>query len=326
LRYMRASNSYIDLKGLTTRGDYTLSLDEVFVALSLDSNALHTLTPDPVSYPSQKAGGDLRRIWYWLSAAHTSKVPLAIIGPPGSGKTTLLKHIAFVLSSRTRSAGRSVPWKLPVIIYLRDHRDKFSGKPPSLVQLIRSSISDLSDKEPPDWIETQLRRNRFLIMLDGLDEIAESEVRQSLADWTDRQRNLYPEVLFIVTSRPFGYRDNPLEAALVLQVQPFSHDQIETFLGRWYLATSIRSHGKDNLAALLAARSGYQNLLQKLNDTPALLELGINPLLLTMIANVHYYRGALPGSRAELYKEVCEVFLGKRHQSRGVIIDMPALQ
>ncbi|MEU7661934.1 hypothetical protein AB0B60_26120, partial [Streptomyces lincolnensis] len=31
-----------------------------------------------------------------------------------------------------------------------------------------------------------------------------------------------------------------------------------------------------------------------------------NPLLLTMIANVHRYRGQLPGSRAELYAEMCD--------------------
>ena len=60
--------------------------------------------------------------------------------------------------------------------------------------------------------------------------------------------------------------------------------------------------------------------------TPSLFELTANPLLLTMIANVHQYRGALPGSRAELYEEICDVFLGKRHQARGVVVDMPSRQ
>jgi hypothetical protein len=54
LRHVRAANGYVDLKGLTTRGDYTLSLNDVFVHLKLESNALHSLSPDPFSYSVQK--------------------------------------------------------------------------------------------------------------------------------------------------------------------------------------------------------------------------------------------------------------------------------
>jgi hypothetical protein len=163
-------------------------------------------------------------------------------------------------------------------------------------------------------------------MLDGLDEIADRSVRQRMSDWTDRQLNSYPGISIVVTSRPFGYRDNPLTTATVLQVQPFAQDQVENFLKRWYTATTIRSYGSDNDASRLAAKTGYSDLMGKLEESSYLLELATNPLLLTMIANVHHYRGALPGSRSELYKEVCEVFLGKRHQARGIASDMPASQ
>jgi hypothetical protein len=44
LRHIRAANGYVDLKGLTTRGEYTLSLDAVFISLKLESNALHSLS------------------------------------------------------------------------------------------------------------------------------------------------------------------------------------------------------------------------------------------------------------------------------------------
>ncbi len=33
---------------------------------------------------------------------------------------------------------------------------------------------------------------------------------------------------------------------------------------------------------------------------------------------VHRYRGALPGSRGELYKEICDVFLGGRQRAKGL--------
>lgn len=47
-------------------------------------------------------------------------------------------------------------------------------------------------------------------------------------------------------------------------------------------------------------------------------ELTINPLLLTMIANVHNYRGALPDRRVELYAEICDVLLGHWQRAKGM--------
>ncbi|MCX3060256.1 NACHT domain-containing protein [Streptomyces beihaiensis] len=46
----------------------------------------------------------------------------------------------------------------------------------------------------------------------------------------------------------------------------------------------------------------------------------MNPLLLTMIANVHRYRGALPGSRADLYREICQVMLWRRHDAKQLVV------
>ncbi len=51
-----------------------------------------------------------------------------------------------------------------------------------------------------------------------------------------------------------------------------------------------------------------------------LYDLAANPLLLTMIANVHRYRGALPGSRAELYSEICQVLLWRRQEAKNVAV------
>ena len=52
----------------------------------------------------------------------------------------------------------------------------------------------------------------------------------------------------------------------------------------------------------------------------------VNPLLLTMIATVHRYRSSLPGRRVELYAEICEVFLGKRQQAKGLELELTPAQ
>ena len=46
--------------------------------------------------------------------------------------------------------------------------------------------------------------------------------------------------------------------------------------------------------------------------------MALNPLLLTMIATVHCYRGALPEGRVELYGEICDVLLGRRREAKGI--------
>jgi predicted NACHT family NTPase len=76
----------------------------------------------------------------------------------------------------------------------------------------------------------------------------------------------------------------------------------------------------------MQARQQADDLLRRIVRTPALLALAVNPLLLTMITTVHRYRSSLPGRRVELYAEICEVFLGKRQQSRGIEIDMTPAQ
>ena len=47
-----------------------------------------------------------------------------------------------------------------------------------------------------------------------------------------------------------------------------------------------------------------------------------------MIATVHRYRGALPGSRADLYGEICQVLLSRRIQAKDLpeILPWPAKQ
>lgn len=76
----------------------------------------------------------------------------------------------------------------------------------------------------------------------------------------------------------------------------------------------------------MRAREGAHDLLRRLYRTPALLAFAVNPLLLTMIATVHRYRGSLPGSRVALYGEICEVFLGKRREAFGLVQDVSSAQ
>jgi hypothetical protein len=126
----------------------------------------------------------------------------------------------------------------------------------------------------------------------------------------------------VITSRPFGLPDTLAAQADVLVVRPFTAEQVQLFLDRWYLAAERHATGASGRTARRAvrmrARESAARLTSLLRDHPALYDLAANPLLLTMIATAHRYRGALPGSRADLYGEICQVLLSRRAQAKGL--------
>ncbi|MCA9964924.1 MAG: hypothetical protein KC423_11790 [Anaerolineales bacterium] len=179
---------------------------------------------------------------------------------------------------------------------------------------------------PRLWLQKQLAAGRCLVLLDGLDEVADPQLRRLVVAWVERQMVIYGGNRFVVTSRPFGYRSNPLSGVTVLGLQPFSRAQMSRFVHNWYRANEVMSSQKDDPGVVMKAQEGAEDLLRRLEQTPTLLELAVNPLLLTMIATVHRYRSSLPGRRVELYAEICEVFLGKRQQARGLVLDLTPAQ
>jgi lipopolysaccharide/colanic/teichoic acid biosynthesis glycosyltransferase len=329
LSWVAAHNRYLDNKGLGTIGDFTLETNDVLVNLALASKPVHALSSDPLSRKAYLSHLSHGSIWDWLRRVDRDDSILAIIGPPGSGKTTLMRSVAQAAAARPRLSrrGERPIDRIPVLISVRDHVEWLeSGEGLSLVALISRSIPELDVSRPPGWIEANLSRGRLVVLFDGLDELPSAHQRSRLVAWIEEEAGTRSGNIVVVSSRPGGYRDNPVAGARVVEVQPFAAGQVKQFIDRWYFAVSVRQYGADNESSRMAAREGSRALWSALASTKGLLELAANPLLLTMTANVHHYRGALPGSRAELYAEICHAFLGKRHEARGVVTAMTSKQ
>ncbi len=326
--HLRYQNRDFDIKGLSTQTKYTLELDQVFVELKLQPQAAHKATSDPLQNVPLKYRKDSYPVWRFftlLSEENAQNPKIVIVGPPGSGKTTLLKHMALLLATTMPRDDESKTKirKIPVIIFLRDHVNDITNNPAIMLpEVIEANIKKLDLESIPNWFSGRLKKGECLVLLDGLDEVADTMARRKVVDWMEKQIHIYPKNAFIITSRPHGYKENPITGVTVLEVMPFNRSQIDTFVHRWYLANEIKSHTVDDPGVRMTAKSGADDLLRRLERNATLMELAVNPLLLTMIATVHRYRSALPGRRVELYKEICEVFLGKRQESKGISIDM----
>ena len=319
-RWVLDSLRYVDVQDLATGGDHIPELGDVYVDVALVSGAQGQVSD---TLERHSIGGLLDG---------RPPVVLVLVGQPGSGKSTLLAHAAR-RSAQTAVLGGLGRRRVPILLALREHAESIvAGPATSLPDVIRGAVGGAPGKEPGGWWERQLRRGRCLVLLDGLDEIARAEDRLAVADWVERQIAAYPGNHFVVTSRSYGLPGPLIDQADVLLVRPLTAEQIRLFVDRWYLAAERHATGASGRAAQRAARlragESAARLLALLREHPALHDLAVNPLLLTMIATAHRYRGALPGSRADLYGEMCQVLLSRRDQTKDLpeLLPWPAKQ
>ncbi len=328
-QHLEYQNRFIDVKGLQTQGTHNLALQQVFVELSMVPTPVHQASTNPLDVPPKQQKGT-HPMQDFLSSSLLKDQHLVILGAPGSGKTTLLKYLILDCLKKC-SPGHHLHrthW-FPILLFLREHVESMNKKGEDFS--LADAVSIHAKKWwkltlAPGWIEQQLTQEHCLICLDGLDEVADVRLRSTVVEWIERQITSYGRNRFIITSRPHGYQNTPLNGVMVLEVHHLTPEQIEQFIQNWYLANEIMGTQKKDQGVHLQAAHGADDLLRRLHTTPALYALAVNPLLLTMIATVHRYRDALPDKRIALYEEICDVFLGKRDESKGLSLELTAAQ
>ncbi|WP_008310137.1 SUMF1/EgtB/PvdO family nonheme iron enzyme [Leptolyngbya sp. PCC 6406] len=315
-------------QGLKTPDQVTPDLAKVFVPLRIAAKGLDQISPALIQ--RQETKGSLE-VWDFLEQSQSEPTyrRMVIIGAPGSGKSTLLQHITLTYAHNThRRRSRRIPTLVPVLLPLHAIRDQITApEPPPLPRVIVAQIKTLPKGKglqvSPQWFEAKLNQGQCLVMLDGLDEVPDEAQRRQVSNWVDQQMRAYPEARWILTSRPYGYRQAPLEEArITLGVQPFSLGQMEQFLQRWYLDTAVKGRGRDP-GVEAEATVQAQDLIHRIKNYPPLAAMALNPLLLTMIATVHKNRGALPGNRVDLYDEIFDVLLVRRQSAKKLTEPFP---
>ncbi len=244
---------------------------------------------------------------------------IVILGDPGSGKTTHLRRLMlWCIGGGMKKLG--LPEDIiPVFLPLRELRD--------LKQGLDAFIQDQLDKPhldtPEGFGKRLMKRQKLLLLLDGLDEVAEPGQRAQVSRWIDDALRAYPKNWFVVTSRFAGYTPEAhlSEAFLVMHIRPLTTEQAETFIRNWYRSVETGLSENRKQAEVIAGQRA-DDLIQRLKApefrSRRVFSMTRNPLLLTNLCLVHRDRSSLPNNRARLYEECMDVLLELWREAIGL--------
>lgn len=268
---------------------------------------------------------------------------VALLGDPGSGKSTFVNFVTLCMAGELlkrddvniamlttpvpddesersrRDKPAPQPWRhgplLPVRVVLRDFvaRSLTLLAPHSTVSgdtLWQFIVAELPEthRDFAQPLRTELLDSGGLLLLDGLDEVPEADQRRvQVKTAVEQFAAAFPKVRVLVTSRTYAYQqqDWKLRDFSEAVLAPFGRAQIRLFVERWYaFVGQVRGLPEGD------AQGRAVVLNEAIARNPRLYELATRPLLLTLMASLHAWRGGtLPDQREELYADAVNLLL-----------------
>jgi SpoVK/Ycf46/Vps4 family AAA+-type ATPase len=295
-----------------------IALTPIFIEPAL------ALKPGTATLTDKRAVTDLlnaerQTIWTLLSSPSPYTRHCLIVGPPGCGKTTLLQHTASLLARKRRQHHRRTPDILPIFLSLPIYTALIESRADfSLVDAFGEQMQQWGHQTVPgSWVEGLLDAGKCVVLLDGLDAIADQLACKHLAVWVQQQMRTYRQNRFIVTARSHGECETLLEEDLVLEICPFSLEQIEQYTQQWF---DVNVMGKYPRKVQKGAfrQQWAQEYLRQLDAVPSLRALASNPLDLMLLTFVYHYRQVLPTQRGLLSMEILCVLHDQLKRLQGM--------
>ncbi len=344
LRRLRAAHRDLPIAGFESSVRMPIRIDPVYIPLR--ARVMYAATDREwrrvgawreLADPSEERNELERDVAFDASLALAREHGLrgaVVLGDPGSGKTTLLKH--FVLASTDPLIGPAtlgLPAEtVPVLIELRRLDDPAAGLKAAIEQAVASVDVALDAREFGAWL---LRRDHLLVLVDGLDEVADSKTRVAVSRWLEKAiHHQLPDSTFVVTSRYAGYKGDARLGGrfLELHVRDVEETEAREFIAAWYGAVEAQAElGRDAETAAALAGEAAAGLSEKIFDpqdarTLSLRALARNPLMLQILCLVYRDRRQLPERRVELYRECVLVLLELWRRAKEMPLALDAQQ
>lgn len=204
-----------------------------------------------------------------------------------------------------RAGGPILP--IPILIEAKQVAAKTKGGAvQSLIDVLRDEVALHSGravhKEP---FEAGLRRGRYLVLMDSLDEVSEQSDKQHVMDAL-RCFSTDPRIRsrVVLTTRPTAHTGVELTtgAFQLMKLAPIDQDTAQSLVTRWATA-----RGYDNNAA--ADMWQAVRMIEDRHDIHNLVE---NPLLLVCSLLVYEKKRRLPDSTCDLYNEMVDILCALR--------------
>lgn len=326
--WLRGQPTGLNLIGVAG-GDMQLELDEVYVPLSLSCGRTGLRAHERPAGPPDTLD-ECRDTFGLPDLFARVDAHVILLGGAGTGKTTALRKLvqlclpsppaakckrsAVVTGPETIHLARGyVPIFVPLRRFTRADMDR------SLAEFLGGELARAARNRPN--IQAVLEHPHLLVLLDGLDEIADPELRADFCAHLGQQlrRNEYAAWRVVVTSRPAGYgrdrcrlaEDQFTEAAL----QPLGREQVPELVDRWFREAALKLDGYGQERATRDAEELKQALARP--DFGQRMEVMFaTPLLLTLLCVVVQRGKEMPKSRARFYDECLRVLLERWHAAK----------
>jgi transcriptional regulator with XRE-family HTH domain len=243
-----------------------------------------------------------------VSDAFAQHQHLLITGPPGAGKSTLASMFVYQLSQCWLHGGEA-PIAEPVLP-IRIPARALAGEG-SWTELVAAGVSQalrngLPTVPPrPEWFAGRMCGARWMIFIDGIDEIIDSSTRQRVLQAIARQPRRGGAARLVITSRELPRAQLELLESAELgtfTIRPFGVDDLAEFARSWF-----RAQDRFNW------QPRAQEFLRQVRDE-RLSNVVTNPLLATIAATVLTREPAhpLPSNRIGLYRKFVSYLMDGR--------------
>lgn len=245
---------------------------------------------------------------------------LLVTGEPGAGKSTLSHHLARTLSliwlrQQSAATGPLTEPVIPLRVSARSLDGTGSWSNVLAGAASRSLGRSLLQDPDPGMFAGRVQGARWLILVDGLDEIPDPHLRAEVVRAVAQHARSGSDYRFVITTRALPESElAPLRTGNVgdYVIQPFGRAELDQFARHWFAAQGVPSPDKE-----------AERFLRETSDG-RLRELVRNPLLATIaaVSAVKDPGRPLPTSRISLYERFCGYLSGDRGGGRNTLAQL----